>query len=147
MLHINQTQKSDSRMPRSPKVTSTNFYNLQYLKTTCPMQYAMQKLGGRWKMIILWYIHLEVNRFSSLRQHIANISVNMLTRQLRELEQDGLITRTILSERPSHVEYSLTDAAGQLIPILEQVKQWGVDMQAREALAFPHDERSLLAGD
>jgi DNA-binding HxlR family transcriptional regulator len=118
------------------KLTSTNYANLQSIQTICPMQHAMQLIGGRWKILILWYIQLGLGRFSLLRQHIPNISAKMLTQQLRELEADGLVQRSVLSPRPLHVEYSLSAKALSLLPILKSLNSWASqqeELAAREA--------------
>lgn len=108
------------------KQTSTNFHNLQQIKVTCPMQYAMQKLGGRWKLIILWYVHRGINRFSSLKSRIEDITPKMLAQQIRQLEADGLLIRSIVSERPIHVEYALTESGKKLLPVLNALNTWAL---------------------
>lgn len=93
----------------------------------CPTVSALQKiLGGKWKIEILYYISFEnVCRFGGLRKHIADITESSLTKQLRELETYGFITRHDFGEVPPHVEYSLTELGISFIPILEHMKRWG----------------------
>ena len=93
----------------------------------CPTVSALQKiLGGKWKIEILYYISFEkVCRFGALRRHIGDITESSLTKQLRELEADGFITRYDFGEVPPHVEYSLTDLGVSFIPVLEHMKHWG----------------------
>lgn len=93
----------------------------------CPAVSALQKiLGGKWKIEILYYISFEnVCRFGGLRKRIPDITESSLTKQLRELESDGFITRHDFEEVPPHVEYSLTKLGISFIPILEQMKRWG----------------------
>jgi DNA-binding HxlR family transcriptional regulator len=114
-------------MATARKPTSTNALNVQYLQTACPMQYAMEQIGGRWKLMLLWYIHVGVNRFSTLRQHIPAVTLRVLTQQLRELADDGLIERTVVSSRPLHVSYTLTEKGAGLVPILAALNAWASD--------------------
>lgn len=108
------------------KVTSTSYNNDQELNENCPLQFAMGLLNGKWKIVIIWYIKEEINRFSLLKKHIPSITDKMLSQQLRELENDGLITRTIFQEIPPRVEYHLTDACESLLPALKKIYEWGV---------------------
>lgn len=89
------------------------------------MQQAMDQLSGRWKILLLWYIHLGLNRFGLIRKRLPKLTTKMLSQQLRELENDGLLTRTIYPEMPPRVEYAVTASAEALIPILQQLNEWG----------------------
>lgn len=83
-------------------------------------------LGGKWKIEILYYIAFqEVKRFGALRRHIGDITESSLTKQLRELEKDGFLSRHDYKEVPPHVEYSLTELGKSFLPVLEHMKQWG----------------------
>lgn len=95
----------------------------------CPHVSMLQKiLGGKWKIEILYYIAFQdVRRFGSLRRHIGDITESSLTKQLRELEADGFISRYDYKEVPPRVEYSLTDLGESFIPVLEHMKKWGED--------------------
>ena len=93
--------------------------------TDCPVTYTMSKIGGKWKPIILFLISKGANRFGILQRGIKGISKQMLTKQLRELEQDGLLHRQIFAEIPPRVEYSVTELGQSLFPIIEQMKNWG----------------------
>lgn len=88
---------------------------------------TIQKLlGGKWKIEIIYYIaFLDIHRFGELRRQIAEITESSLTKQLRELEADGFITRQDYHEIPPHVEYTLTDLGKSFIPVLEYMKRWG----------------------
>ncbi len=83
-------------------------------------------LSGKWKITILWYIAecKEVQRFGELRRRLGDITQSTLTKQLRELEQDGFISRYIYPEVPPKVEYSLTELGKSFIPILKDMKSW-----------------------
>ena len=82
-------------------------------------------LGGKWKIEILYYISLKTRRFGELQRQIGDITQSTLTKQLRELEADGFISRYIYPEIPPKVEYSLTDLGKSFVPVLEHMKQWG----------------------
>ena len=92
----------------------------------CESMSRMQAtLGGKWKLLILWYIATyEVERFGQLMRRIDGISQSTLTKQLRELEADGLIHRKIYKEIPPRVEYTLTDKGKSLVPILSDMVLW-----------------------
>ena len=92
----------------------------------CESMSRMQAvLGGKWKILILWYIATyEVQRFGELMRRIDGISQSTLTKQLRELEADGLIHREIYREIPPKVEYTLTDLGKSFVPILTDMMVW-----------------------
>ena len=92
----------------------------------CESMSRMQAvLGGKWKILILWYIATyEVQRFGELMRRIEGISQSTLTKQLRELESDGLIHREIYREIPPKVEYTLTPTGKSLVPILNEMTLW-----------------------
>lgn len=107
------------------KSTSTNAENKAYLKSVCPMQYTMEQLSGRWKILLLWYIHLGANRFGLLRKGLPKLTTKMLSQQLKELERDGFVTKKIFPVMPPHVEYSVTPRTKSLIPIFKKFNEWG----------------------
>lgn len=92
---------------------------------SCPVMACMEVIGGKWKTVILYLISIDVNRFGQLQRNCVGISKQMLTKQLRELEKDGIISRTIYPEIPPRVEYAITPKGETLFPILEQMKAWG----------------------
>lgn len=81
-------------------------------------------LGGKWKMIIITYLGQRRVRFGQLAQQMSLISRKVLTEQLRELEEDGIIRREAFAELPPRVEYSLTEHGLALLPILGQLREW-----------------------
>lgn len=99
------------------------------MKTPLPQCAAMVRiqniLNGKWKIMILWYVaELEVQRFGELKRRLGDITQSTLTKQLRELEQDGFISRYIYREVPPKVEYSLTDLGKSFLPILKDMRSW-----------------------
>lgn len=95
------------------------------LPEECAVEAAMEVLGGKWKLVILRHLLDGTKRFSDLQRAMTGVTARMLTRQLRELEADGLLVRTVYPEVPPKVEYSLTDTGSSLRAIAEQLETWG----------------------
>ena len=93
-----------------------------------PVEFAMDRIGGTWKMPILWRLRKRIFRFSELRKDIPHISDKMLTTQLRELEKDGFIHRKVYAVVPPKVEYSITEKGKKAIPIIEAIRQYGLEL-------------------
>ena len=91
----------------------------------CPVQATINLLSGKWKVQILWHLSFQPLRFAELRKKLKDISEKILTEQLRLLEESGLIHREATSSIPPAVTYSLTPEAGSLIPLLENLCDWG----------------------
>jgi DNA-binding HxlR family transcriptional regulator len=99
---------------------------------SCSMELSLAVIGGKWKPLILWHLRdVATMRFSALRRAMPAITQKMLTQQLRELESDGLLTRTVFAEVPPRVEYALTDLGRGIIPILEALCRFGHEFEAR----------------
>lgn len=99
---------------------------------SCSMELSLALLGGKWKPLILWHLRdADTLRFSALRRTMPSITQKMLTQQLRELEADGLITRTVYAAVPPRVEYGLTDLGRDSIPILEALCRFGKAFEDR----------------
>jgi DNA-binding HxlR family transcriptional regulator len=96
-----------------------------YQGYNCPLEAALQIIGGKYKSLILWFLADKTLRYSELHKLIPSATDKMLTKQLRELEQDGLINRKVYPIVPPRTEYSLTDFCKSLCPILEQLCNWG----------------------
>ena len=102
--------------------------NENIYETDCPILFAMEIIGQKWKLPILWYIaDKEVIRYNELQRKVVGITATMLTKDLRELENDGLISRKQYSTIPPTVEYSLTEKGKTLIPALDTLYQWADD--------------------
>ena len=91
----------------------------------CAVEATLQFIDGKWKGVILWHLLAETLRFNQLRRLLPSVTQRMLTNQLRELEQDGLVTRRVYAEIPPKVEYSLTERGRTLQPVLLALKAWG----------------------
>lgn len=99
---------------------------------SCSMELSLAVIGGKWKPLILWHLRDgDTMRFSALRRSMPVITQKMLTQQLRELESDGLISRTVYAEVPPRVEYGLTEPGRDIIPILEALCRFGRDFEKR----------------
>lgn len=117
---------------------------------TCPVRNILARICDKWALLVIYNLYLsdkEKMRFTELKQQMPDISQKMLTTTLRTLEEDRYITRTVYPEVPPRVEYTLTDRAKTLRPILESLLQWSMHnmddiMQDRRVLhARPHDNR------
>jgi DNA-binding HxlR family transcriptional regulator len=96
-------------------------------KTTCPVEATINIIGNKWKVLIMRELFEGTKRFGVLfrSEGLTGISQKMLTQQLRQMEEDGVVSRTVYPEVPSRVEYSLTDLGRSLKPILDAMDQWG----------------------
>lgn len=90
----------------------------------CPVTQAQDIIAGKWKIIILWHLSTQTRRFNELQRLLPNISKGILTRQLRELEEDQMVHREVYKEVPPKVEYSLTPLGQSFIPILDSMGDW-----------------------
>ncbi len=91
----------------------------------CPIEKTMQVIGGKWTFVILRDLFKGARRFGELQRSLKGISPRTLSMRLKELEDEGIVSRTIYSEIPPHVEYSLTEKGKTLRPIFEAMKEWG----------------------
>ena len=92
----------------------------------CPVHTTLAAIGGKWKALILYHLMEHTQRFNELRRLLPDITQRMLTLQLRELEQAGLIHREIYPVVPPKVEYSLTEFGRTLLPVINAMHDWGV---------------------
>ncbi|MGB9859895.1 MAG: winged helix-turn-helix transcriptional regulator [Moorellaceae bacterium] len=93
---------------------------------SCPVTYALKLIGGKWQIPILWVLSQNGKmRYNELKRSIGGITNMMLTKSLKELEENGLIQRVPYMEIPPRVEYSLTDVGRSLMPVLDELARWG----------------------
>lgn len=98
------------------------------------MTTALQAIGGKWKLLLLDTIRKECpKRFGQLRKEMNDITQATLTTQLRELERDGILLRTVYPEVPPRVEYKLTELGKQLIPVMDALCAWGLQYDQEKA--------------
>ncbi len=107
------------------KIKSKNSEDSQPEEFHCPVEATLSLIGGKYKTLILWNLIGKTLRFSELRRQIPAATPKMLTQQLRELEEAGLLIRKVYAVVPPKVEYSLTALGASLRPILESMYQWG----------------------
>jgi len=92
----------------------------------CAMEMTLDLIGGKWKSLILWRLSIDGTlRFGMLKRQFPKVTQKMLTQQLRELERDGLIVRTVYQQVPPKVEYSLSEMGKTLVPVLQSLCAWG----------------------
>jgi len=94
-------------------------------KANCPAETTIKAIAGRWKVLILRELFQGVKRFGQLQRNLNGVTQKMLTQQLRELEEDGIVQRKVYPEVPPKVEYSLTEKGHNLQPILQVMHEWG----------------------
>jgi DNA-binding HxlR family transcriptional regulator len=95
----------------------------------CPVEVTLDVIGGKWKPLILYYLLQGTLRFNALKRMLPQVTTQMLTLQLRELERDGVVYRQVYAEVPPRVEYSLTERGRSLEPIMLAMLDWGVQYQ------------------
>jgi DNA-binding HxlR family transcriptional regulator len=99
----------------------------------CPVHDALVVIGGKWKPIITWYLLEGTKRFGELQRCVPDATQKMLTQQLRQLERDGIVSRTVFRQVPPRVEYSLTAYGRTLRPVMMELCLWGKRHRARAA--------------
>lgn len=105
-----------------------------FTPNACPVTHTLNKIGGKWKPVILYLVTNGCNRFSGLQRAIPAISKQMLVNQLRELETDAVVERHVFAQVPPKVEYQLTPYGASLLPIIGALREWGMqDMQKAAA--------------
>ena len=113
----------------------------EMLARCVPMSRLQSVLGGKWKIMILWYITAyRVQRFGELQRRLEGITQSTLTKQLRELERDGFLHREVYGEVPPRVEYSLTELGQSFQPILNQMLQWSAERLCPPGYVSPYQE-------
>ncbi len=105
--------------------------------TGCPLTAALAAVGGKWKLIIIYWLAESPKHFAALKREMSAISQKVLTQQLRELESDGIVRRMPTGPVPAPVEYSLTEYGSSVLPLVEDARMWG-----REHLEYLSDKES-----
>ena len=109
--------------------------NKDFNPNNCPVTHCLNKIGGKWKILIIYAVSMKCNRFSKLQKAIPVISKQMLVNQLRELEEDKILERTIYAEIPPRVEYRITEYGMSLMPVISVLQEWGLeDLRKVESL-------------
>ncbi len=119
-------------------------FRLKGKEYSCYFEVTLDLIGGKWKPVILYHLGVtDVLRYSDIKRAIPKITERMLTKQLRELEDDNIINRKVYNQIPPKVEYSLTQKGKTLIPVLNQLKDWGQDYFQDHANDFDYKEPEL----
>jgi DNA-binding HxlR family transcriptional regulator len=113
-MEANKKAPLGNRRPRRPNPV-----------TDCPLTAALAAIGGKWKLIIVYWLAESPKHFAAIRKVMPGISQKVLTEQLRELINDGIVQRRPIGEVPAPVEYSLTEYGRTLPPLVENVRLWG----------------------
>lgn len=104
---------------------------MQQILPACPVETTLTLIGDKWKVIILRDLMGGTLRFGELKKSIGNVTQKVLTAQLRDMEDSGLVTRKVYAEVPPKVEYTLTQTGFSLKPILDAMQVWGVDYKEK----------------
>ncbi len=106
-------------------MSENKFKSEEAMARCLPMSNLQSVLSGKWKILILWYVAFyKVQRFGELKRRLDNITQSTLTKQLRELENDGFLHRKVYGEIPPKVEYTLTDRGKSFVPVLNSMLNW-----------------------
>ena len=106
------------------KVADNKNNNLEVLDLECPVADVQKVINGKWSMVVIYFLSQKTHRFGELRRRIPYITEANLTKELRMLEEYGLIHREVYKEVPPKVEYSLTDIGRDFLPVIEELDKW-----------------------
>lgn len=120
----------DTVKPGSPAATRFTRYDCD---SGCPVEGALEQIAGKWKGLILYHLMSGTLRFNALSRKIEDVTQRSLTKQLRELESDGIVHREVYPVVPPHVEYSLTQKGQQLRDVIMALRAWGEQHPKRQA--------------
>ncbi len=98
----------------------------------CPVEAALEQIAGKWKGLIIYHLMEETLRFNELMRRVANVTQRSLTKQLRELEADGIVNRKVFAVVPPRVEYSLTEKGESLRAVIVALRAWGLENPRKE---------------
>lgn len=118
--------------------TMIQFNNKTY---TCPVDVTLGLIGGKWKLLILSHLHqFPKKSYSEIRDNLPGISEKMLSQQLKELERDKLLQKTVVSEKPLRVEYYLAEKGQSLSPLYDFVSEWGIKYLKQNGIDYLKDQ-------
>lgn len=141
---------SDALSPEAlgPDAISLDAFSLEAMEDECDVNITetLRVIGGKWKLSLLWAIHDCSMRFNEFRRRLPGISQKMLTQQLRELEEEGLVQRRVIPEKPPKVEYSLTEYGKTLRPLFDVLDEWGIGHRIRTAQRLSASEQEKPSG-
>jgi DNA-binding HxlR family transcriptional regulator len=109
-------------------INKSRFYN--------PVDYVLHLIGGTWKPPILWRLRNKSLRYNELEKDIPHISQKMLTKALKEMEQSGIVSKQIFAAVPPKVIYSLTEKGRQLVPLIESIRNFGINLMKEDGIDY-----------
>ncbi len=109
-------------------IKKRRFYN--------PVDFVFKKLGGTWKIPVLWRLRNKTRRYTELQQDIAHISQKMLTQTLKELEAEGFVFKKVFAEVPPRTEYSLTPKGKKAIEVIAYLRNYGLQLMKEEGIDY-----------
>lgn len=109
-------------------IENQRFYN--------PVDYVLQQIGGTWKAPVLWRIRNKPQRYTAMQKDIPHISQKMLSRTLKELERDGLVSKKVFPQVPPHTEYTITPRGAKLIKLIEVIRKTGIELLKEEGVDY-----------
>lgn len=110
----------------------------------CPVRATVRLLGGKYKSVIIWYLSDGTKRFSEIQAAMPEATGKMITKQLRELEADGLVERKVYPVVPPKTEYSLTEFGRTALPLIIAMARWGADYLSRQGIPLRDQCRDAL---
>jgi DNA-binding HxlR family transcriptional regulator len=120
-------------LPLYPDIFKMERYNLDGTFFYCPVDLTLSVLGGRWKGLVFWNLRNGPKRFGEMKKILVGINDKMLTQVLRELEKNGVVNRKVYEVIPPKVEYSLTEEGKHLLPVMQQMADWGEKFKVNSA--------------
>jgi len=131
----------NNNLPESKPDNRSSMITFNNRTFTCPIDVSLHFVNGKWKILILSHLHrFEKKSFSEIRDNLPGVSEKMLTQQIRQLEQDGLIVKTVLSLKPYRVEYALTDLGKSFAPLYEFLSEWGIHYLKEQGIDYLKDQ-------
>ena len=122
-------------------MADNKFQTPEAMARCVPMSSLQAVLSGKWKILILWYVAFyQVQRFGELMRRLDGITQSTMTKQLRELEADGFLRRTVFPEVPPRVEYTLTELGQSFVPVLEQMLLWSEEHLCPPGYVNPYQD-------
>jgi DNA-binding HxlR family transcriptional regulator len=116
------------------KESSTNQINKRLVTTRCPVTFIANKMGNRWKPLIIRELFGGTRRYGELKRAVPAVTEKMLIQTLKELEADGIVHRKAMPVIPPHVEYSLTDSGKDLEPVITEMVKWSLKYNIQETI-------------
>lgn len=109
---------------------------IQHERFYNPVDFVLKKLGGTWKIPVLWRLRLRTWRYTELQKDIEHISQKMLTQTLKELEREGFVSKKVFPEVPPRTEYTITDKGRRAVEIITVLRNYGLELMKEEGIDY-----------